>query len=200
MSLLEMLSQQLGSDAVQQISQQIGADPGSTSKAISGALPMLVTALDRNTNDAGGAQALAGALDRDHDGSILDDVVGFLGQGGNASMGAGILGHILGGRQQAGAQDAIGKMSGLNSGQVGQLLTMLAPLVLGALGKQKRQNGLDGGGLSDLLGQERQRAEAVNPGAMGMLGKLLDRDGDGQVGDELAQIGMGMLGKMFGGK
>ena len=199
MSLLETLTQQLDSNAISQLSQQIGANPQATSQAVSGALPLLVSALAKNTADSGGAQALAGALDRDHDGSILDDVVGFLGQGGNSSMGAGILGHLLGGRQ-GGAQDAIGKMSGLNGGQVGQLLTMLAPIVLGALGKQKRSQGLDGGGLADLLGGERQKAEQVEPGAMGMLGRLLDSDGDGQVGDDLAKIGIGMLGKMFGGK
>lgn len=198
MSLLEMISQQLDSGAIDSLSKQIGADPGATSKAVSGALPMLVSALANNSSQSGGAQALLGALDRDHDGSVLDDVAGFLGKG-ETSIGAGILGHVLGGKQ-APASDALGRMSGLQSGQSSQLLALLAPLVLGALGKQKRSQGLDAGGLSDLLGGERRRAEQAEPGAMGMLTKLLDKDGDGSVGDELAEMGMGMLGKMFGGK
>ena len=200
MSLLDLISQQLDSGAIAKLSQQIGADEAATSKALSGALPMMVSALAKNTQSSGGANALLGALDRDHDGSVLDDVMGFLGQGGqSASLGEGILRHMLGGRQ-APAQDAIGRMSGLDAGQVGQLLSLLAPLVLGALGKQKQQKGLDAGGLSDLLGGERRRAEEAEPNAMGMLGKLIDSDGDGEVGDDLARIGMGMLGKMFGGK
>ena len=198
MSLLEMISQQLDDRAVRTMSDQIGASPDATQKAVSTAVPLLVSALAKNSTDRSGAQSLLGALDRDHDGSVLDDVVGFLGRG-ETSQGDGILGHVLGGRQ-APAKDAIGRMSGLDKGQVGQLLAMLAPLVLGALGRQKRAGGLDAGGLSDLLGGERKRVEQEEPGAMGMLGKLLDSDGDGRVGDDLAELGMGMLGKMFGGK
>ena len=198
MSLLEMISKQLDAGAIASLSQQIGANPEATSKAVSGALPMMVSALAKNSSDSGGASALLGALDRDHDGSVLDDVMGFLGKG-ETSMGEGILRHVLGGRQ-APANDAIGKMSGLNSGQIGQLMSLLAPLVLGALGKQKRDQGLDAGGLSDLLGGEQRRAERAEPGVMGMLGKLLDKDGDGSMGDELAEMGMGMLGNLFGGK
>ena len=48
MSLLDMLQQRLGGDAVSQISQQLGTDPGTTQTAIAAALPMLVGALARN--------------------------------------------------------------------------------------------------------------------------------------------------------
>ena len=200
MSLLELLSQQIGGDAVQQISQQVGADEQATSKAVSAALPLLVTALAKNSNNQQGAASLLGALDRDHDGSVLDDVVGFLGNsGGGGGAGGAILGHILGGRQ-SGAEAAIGQASGLNSGQVGQILAMLAPLVMGALGKQKRSSGLDVGGLSDLLQGERRRVTEAQPGSMDIFSQMLDSDGDGDVKDDLAKIGMGMLGKMFGGR
>lgn len=197
MSLLQLLQQQIDGNAVRQISHQVGADEQATSKAVSTALPLLVTALAKNSNDQQGAASLLGALDRDHDGSVLDDVVGFLGGGGGA--GGAILGHILGGRQ-SGAEQAIGKASGLNSGQVGQILAMLAPIVMGALGKQKRASGLDLGGLSDLLQGERRQVERAQPEGMDFLGKILDSDGDGEVSDDLAKIGMGMLGKMFGGR
>lgn len=204
MSLLELLSQQIGGDAVQQISRQVGADEQATSKAVSTALPLLVTALAKNSNDQQGAASLLGALDRDHDGSVLDDVMGFLGNsggGGAAGGGAGaaILGHILGGRQ-SGAESAIGQASGLNSGQVGQILAMLAPLVMGALGKQKRSSGLDVGGLSDLLQGERKQVERAQPEGMDIFSRMLDSDGDGDVKDDIAKIGMGMLGKMFSGR
>lgn len=200
MSILEMLSQQLDGNAIQQISRQVGADPDATAKAVSGALPMLVTALAKNSADTQGASSLAGALDRDHDGSILDDVAGFLGGGqSGGGLGGAILGHILGGRQ-TGAQDAIGKMSGLNGSQVGQILAMLAPLVMGALGRQKQQSGMGASDISDLLRGEQRQAEKAAPDAMGMLGQLLDSNNDGSVGDDLARMGMGMLGNLLGGR
>ena len=201
MSLLELLGQQIDDKAIQNISQQVGASPEATSRAVSGALPMLVTALANNASSGQGANALASALDRDHDGSILDDVAGFLGGGGGGGGGVGgaILGHILGGRQ-GNAEQALGKMSGLESGQIGQILTMLAPLVMGALSRQKQQNGIDAGGLGDLLAGERRQAEKAAPDAMGVLGSLLDSNNDGNVGDDLARLGMGVLGNLFGGK
>jgi hypothetical protein len=200
MSLLDQLTQQLDGDAIRQISQQVGADEGAVSKAVSGGLPLLVSALARNSSDQGGASALLGALDRDHDGSVLDDVMGFLGGGGASSAGAPILKHVLGGNRQAGAETAIGKMSGLDGQKVSQILAMLAPMVLGALGRQRRQQGLDAGGLADLLGSEHRRAEKKAPEAMGLVGQLLDSDGDGQVADDLARLGTGLLGKFLGGR
>jgi hypothetical protein len=68
---------------------------------------------------------------------------------------------------------------------------MLAPLVMGALGKAQRERGLDPGGLAGMLGGEQQRAADAAPGVMGMLGKFLDRDGDGSVLDDIG----GMLNR-----
>jgi len=197
-SLLDMLGEQLGGDALHQIGRQVGAHPEATSKAVSAALPMLISAMAKNTAHEKGAGSLLGALDRDHDGSILDDVAGFLG-GGETSAGAGILGHVLGGRQ-AGVEQAIGKSSGLDAGQVGQILAMLAPVVMGALSRQRQQKGLDASGLAGLLTSERQRIETHHPHNSGILGQLLDSDGDGEIGDDLGKLGMGLLGSLFGGK
>ena len=45
------------------------------------ALPALLAALQGNAATPGGSRRCCRALDRDHDGSILDDLAGFLGQG-----------------------------------------------------------------------------------------------------------------------
>ena len=193
MSILDMLQQRLGGDAVQQISAQLGADHGTTQSAIAAALPMLVGALAQNAQNPAQAGSLATALQKDHDGSVLDDVAGYLGRGGNAADGNGILGHVLGGRTDAVAT-GLSQVSGLDPAKAGALLSMLAPLVMGALGKAQRQGGLDPGALAGMLGGEHQRAMAAAPGVMGMLGKFLDRDGDGSVLDDLG----GMLGKTLG--
>ncbi|MEM1204701.1 MAG: DUF937 domain-containing protein [Acidobacteriota bacterium] len=197
MSILEMLGQQLDAGALQQMSQKLGTDPSTTSNAVSAALPMLMGALAKNSAEPQGAAALAGALDRDHDGSVLDDLAGFLGGGNAESIGGGILRHMLGGRPTA-AADAVGQASGLDAGKASQLLAMLAPLVMGALGKQKRGGSLDPGGLAGMLAQERGRVESQPGGSI--LTQILDRDGDGQVGDDIASLGAGLLGGLLGGK
>jgi hypothetical protein len=192
MGLLDMLQQQLGGNAVQQISQQLGTDHSATESAIQAALPMLVGALARNAKDPAQAGALANALSRDHDGSILDNVTGYLSQGGTGA-GDSILGHVLGGNRQSVAT-GLGQVSGLDPAKAGMLLSLLAPLVMGALGRAQRSGNLDPGGLAGMLGAEHQSAAAAAPGVMGMLSRFLDRDGDGSVMDDIG----GMLGKLRG--
>ncbi len=189
--LTEMLMRQLGGSAISQISNKIGADPGTTSKAMAIAVPLLIAALARNSSTPAGAQALNQAVARDHDGSILDDLGGFFGNT-QAANGAGILGHLLGDRRND-AENGLAQNTGLDAGAAGQLLETLAPLVMGALGKTQQQQGLDANGLSAYLGDQQQQAQAASPDVMGMLGNLLDSNQDGSVLDDVSRL----AGKIF---
>lgn len=191
MALLDMLHQRLGSDAVHQISNRIGADPGTTGNAIDAALPLLISAMARNAGDSNQAQSLDRAVSEDHDGSILDDVPGYVGRA-SEKPGAGILRHVLGGRQQS-VQQGLSQATGLEPGKAGTLLTMLAPLVMGAIGRTKRENSLDAGGLSTLLTGEQEHLKQSAPGVMGALNRFLDQDNDGSIMDDVS----GLLGKAF---
>ena len=195
-SLLEMLAGQLGGDNLSMISKQLGADEQTTKSAMGAALPMLIGALSRNGADEKGAQGIMGALEKDnHDGSILDNLGDFLGNKkyDEPRSGAGILGHILGGKQERVAQ-GVSKTSGLSSDATGQLMKMLAPMVLGALGKQKKSAGLGVGDLMGFLGGEKKAVEQDGGGSL--IGRMLDQDGDGDfdMGD-MAKVAMG---KLFG--
>lgn len=198
MDLIDLLQSQLSGNVLDQLSNQIGEEKEKTEVATSGIISMLTTALAKNAASPDGASALANALDTDHDGSILDNIGDLL--GGNmtnnrAANGAGILRHVLGGKQ-GNAIDMISKMSGLNSAKTGNLMTMLAPIVLGMLGKQKKANNMDQSGLSDMLSRSVNSASSKRQ-EMGLLGKLLDRDGDGSVMDDIAGLGMKTLGNLF---
>lgn len=192
MSVLEMIQQKLGGQAVEQISRRIGADTGTTGNAIDAALPLLLAAMARNTKDDSQARSLDAAVSQDHDGSVLDDVPGYLNQE-QTGAGAGILRHVLGGKQ-ATVQQGLGQATGLGAGQTGQLLTMLAPLVMGALGRARQERGLNAGGLSGLLSGESNNLRQSAPGVMNTVGRFLDQDGDGSVIDDVG----GMLGKALG--
>jgi hypothetical protein len=194
-ALLESLGPLLQGDATRQVSRQLGIGEAQAGTAIQAAVPLLVGALQRQSASPTGLDALAGALDRDHDGSILDDIGGFLGGGGSAA-GGGILGHVLGSRQDNVAA-SLGRSTGLDAGQAVQLLALLAPLVMGALGRAKRQGPAGSGGLADILGGATRRMDERSPGLASSLGRMLDADGDGSPVDDLAQIA-GTLGSLFG--
>jgi hypothetical protein len=189
--LMTILSHAISGGALQSISRTIGANSDETSKAIAAAIPILVGALDRNTDHPAGADALARALQRDHDGSILDDLGAFLGSG-KFDDGADILGHVLGGKRQS-VETGLSKASGLDMGSVAKLLPILAPIVLGAVGRMQRQQRLDPSGLSNVLAAERRRALQAHPQAMGALESLLDTNHDGQVIDDVVKIGSSLL-------
>jgi hypothetical protein len=190
--LTEMLTQQLAGSAISQISSKIGADQGTTGKAVAIAIPLLISALARNSSTPEGAQALNQAVAKDHDGSILDNLMGFLGNTQSAN-GSGILGHVLGGRRND-VETGLAQTTGLAPSAAGQLLETVAPLVMGALGKTQQQQGLDADGLSAFLGSQNQQAQSASPDLMGMLGSFLDSNNDGSVMDDVGR----MAGKLFG--
>jgi hypothetical protein len=193
LSLLDLVNQQLDDHAVTQLSQQLGVDAQTTRQAVPAALTALLGGLSHNAAQPAGAQELLGALAKDHDGSILDNFSGALANPQLGQQGSSILGHIFGGHRPA-VESQVGHSAGLNAATAGRLLILLAPFVLGALGRMKREKGLDQGGLSDALGQERQKVEQAHPQHGGLLNSILDRNHDGHVLDDLAGMAGGLLG------
>ena len=202
---MELLQGQLSEGMLDQLSQQIGgADKQQTAAAASGIISTLMGGLAKNASTDEGANALNNALERDHDGSIMDDIMGMLSgnsQPQNQKMlnGAGIIKHVLGNKTN-GAIDMISKMSGLNSNSTGSLMSLLAPVVMGTLGKAKKEQGLDVTGIASLLsGTVSNQKNQQNP-TMGLVTSFLDQDGDGSIIDDVAGIGMKFLGGLFGRK
>ena len=200
-SLTQDLAAQLQGAPAQQVAHQLGIDPAQASTAIGTALPLLLGALGRNASQPEGAQALFGALQNDHAGMDIGSVLGAVLGGGQSRQtdGDGILGHIFGGQQQR-AQAGIAQATGLQGGQASQLLKILAPIVMAYLAK--RMFSQSGGAqqaspdvLGQVLGQEHAQIRQQGGAGSGLLGAVLDQDGDGQLGlGDLLKMGGGMLG------
>lgn len=203
MSILEILNDQLDDDAIAKIGGLLGTDTKATERAITGAIPVLIGALSRNAASGDGLSSLAKAVTKDHDGSLLDNLGGFLSGGGNMGVGEAILGHVLGGRRDR-TTTGLSHATGLNAQSVMKLLAILAPIVMAALARSQRQapagppvefNPAD---LSNTLRRDSQRIETADSGLGGLLGSLLDRDGDGPM-DDIARLGTSVLGSLLGG-
>lgn len=209
-SLQDLLGQQQGTEAVDQISQNVGAEPSLVNTAIQAALPMILNGLANNASTPQGAESLNTALDEDHsDGGILGNLGGLGGLifGGQQQAppprqadAGGILGHIFGDRQGQVAQE-VSNQSGLGMGQVAQILMMLAPIVMSYLGQQKQQQNVGsdglGGLLGGLLGGGQQAAAAPSSGnpMIDMATSALDRDGDGSSLDDIASMAFNYINK-----
>src|SRR5690606_19999939 len=122
--LTDELFSQLQGAPLQQIAQQLDTSTDQARTAVEAALPLLMGALGRNAAQPQGAQALFGALQRDHAGGAGLDLGGLLGSllgggatptaPGRAGDGSAILGHIFGGALGQ-AQSGLGRATGLDS-------------------------------------------------------------------------------------
>lgn len=196
---MDLLQGQLSDNLMGTLSSSVGiGDVKKTQQASSAILSLLTNALAKNSGTPDGLSALTSALDRDHDGSYLDDLASmFMGATEKANPrttnGVGILNHLLGANQY-GAIDAISRSFGLNNSNTASLMVKLAPMVLGMLGKQKRQQNLSQNGLAGLLSNTVQNRA---PQPTSIFNRLLDADGDGSIVDEVASLGMKTLGSLF---
>jgi hypothetical protein len=192
--ILDLINQSIGGDTIKQLSGQIGADEKSTENAFSAAIPLLMGALTKNSGQQGGAESLFSALERDHDGSVLENISGLLSNPDSAN-GAGILKHLLGSRQGR-VESTLSQTSGLDAASIGKLLQIAAPLIMGALGQARKKENLDPSGLYRMLNGEMKTVEKRGVPTQGIM-SLLDSDNDGDITDDLARMGTSILGKLF---
>jgi hypothetical protein len=205
-SLQDLLGDAQGQEAVQQISQATGTDSSMVESVVQTALPHILGGLANNAATPEGAENLNNALEQ-HDGSLLDNLGGlssmiFGGQQQAApppqADGGGILGHIFGNSQGQVAQQ-VSNQTGVSTGQVAQILMMLAPIVMGYLGQQKQQQGVGADGLGGLIGGLLGGGQSQQASAGGVLGNLastmLDRDHDGSSVDDIASMAFSYLTK-----
>lgn len=190
--ILDLLNSDLGRKIVSGVAGSTKQDPKKTEGVLTMALPVLTKAMQRNAATSEGAESLMGALSKKHDGSILDNLGDLFSGGVNddvTSDGGKILGHVLG-NKQAGVQQLIGQKTNMNSGAVGNILKVAAPILMGMIGKQKqRQNVNSSDGLSGMLGGLLGGSSTQNE--QSFLEKMLDADGDGSVIDDVAGMFLG---------
>jgi hypothetical protein len=152
-----------------------------------------------------------GALSGKHDGSILDNLDGLFDGGVDQSViddGGGILKHVLGGSENN-VTNALSQKSGIDTDNVMNILKVAAPLVMGYLGKQsKEQNISDTNGMGNLLGNLVGGGSAASS-QQNMIESVLDGNNDGSILDDLAGMALntgnskkgglgGLLGSFFG--
>ena len=192
---LEALLGLLQGQDIGNLASQVGGNEGEAKNGVMAALPAMLAALGKNAGTEKGAEELNNALEKKHDGSILDNLSGYL-SNPDLKDGAGILNHLFG-NQTSNVANAVSQSSGLDTNGSMKMLQILAPILMGILGQQKKQNNLDAKGLGNLTSMLASNfgSEAGTSGIMETVTNLLDANKDGNVVDDI----MGMVGKFFGG-
>jgi len=189
---LEALLGLLQGQDLGKLAEQVGGNSAEVKNGVAAALPAILAAVNKNANNSEKAEGLNNALNQ-HDGSVLNNLGNYL-QNPDLKDGAGILGHLFGNNTQN-VVNAVSQSSGLDTQGSMKILQTLAPLVLGALGQQKKENNLDAQGIGNLTSNLAANF-AGEGGIMSMVTNLLDSNKDGNVMDDV----MGLVGKFFGSK
>ncbi|RCU44920.1 DUF937 domain-containing protein [Chryseobacterium lacus] len=195
MNLMDLLTGNAGTQVAEKAENKFGVSKNQIIALMAVAAPLIISYLRKKSEDSNEAEALNNALEKDHDGSILNDPTKVEDR---QEEGASILDHIFGG-QKSQVENSLSENTGISMSKVGPILAMLAPLIMGYIGKEKKSKDVNSGGLGDLLGgilggaQKDAQAEPSNP-LNDILGQVLG-------GGNQQQGGLGgLLGSLFGGK
>ena len=190
-ALTQIITQQLSGPASRTLAERLGISESTANTAVQVAVPLILSALARNAQEPQGAQSLHQAINEDHNGSIFDNLTGYVSNPQSVN-GAGILSHVFGGQRPA-IENNLAQATGIDQSSAGGLLETIAPLVMGAIGKTQQQEGLDASGLSNLLNNQQQQAQNNAPGAMSILNSILDQNNDGSSMDDLKRMAGGFF-------
>lgn len=194
MNISELLNSSIGQTIVKNAAGKLGMNTNEASSAVRTSLSTILAGMTRNSQSKEGAESLNKAIETKHDGSLLDNLSAMF-QGDNENLqrdGDGILEHVFGSKREVIEQN-ISKKTGVNNDKISPLLSTLAPIVMAYLSKEKQQSNARAGDLNTLLsnligGSQHSRSGG---GVMDMISGVLDKDGDGDVMDDL----LNMFGK-----
>ena len=191
MDITELLNSSIGQTIVKNVAGKLGMNSNEASSAVKTAIPTILAGMTRNSQSREGAESLNKAIESKHDGSLLENISVML-QGNTQDIqkdGDGILGHVFGNKRSV-IENNISKKTGVSNDKISPLLSTLAPIVMAYLSKEKQQSNVGAGDLNSLLsnligGPQQSR---LGGGVMDMITGVLDKDGDGDVMDDLVNM------------
>src|SRR5262249_45802401 len=147
------------------IASALGLDPAATQKAIVVAAPVIISALISYVSKPQGANKLNEVVRKQEPGMLSSwaNVIGEPGQKALIDQGASVLTSLLGGKTFSGVSQAVGQYAGIGEGGAKSLMGLVGPVVLGVLGREQRDRGLDASGLANFLTSQKNNVSASLP-------------------------------------
>lgn len=177
--LLDLLWEFTSSQAINTISKRSGVEPKIGSKIISEALPELLGHIQKNTSEAKWLENFLWALGKHEENISLSDI--------DENDGKKILGHILG-NDETSITNNISQKLGIESTQASTALKNIAPILMKKFGKAKAEWIINSTNTNDILSALSKK---------NILTNILDKDGDGDIKDDLLNMGINYLKNRF---
>jgi outer membrane protein OmpA-like peptidoglycan-associated protein len=148
----------------------LGEDSQGISKAIDAAIPTLLSSV---VNKAAVDGSTVFSIARQTaSGGVLENLSALFGGNANLlSMGSGLISGLLGNNTGV-VSSMISSYAGIKPSSATTLMSEVAPLVLGALGKHVLSNGLDAAGLGSLLSSQKDLISISIPSGLNVSGLI----------------------------
>lgn len=184
-NLVSAISRFLTPELIGKMASVSGLDRGTTQSAVGACVPAILSSLADLAAKPGGARQLADTIAEQPSG-ILSNLAQTLGTGGmSAEKGGGMLSSLLGGGVLNTLVSTLSRFVGVGEGSTRTLMGLLAPVVLGVLGREQRAAGLETGGLARMLmGQKDQISAAMPVGLSDLLSSRVRMEGSETVRPE----------------
>lgn len=178
-NLVSAISRFLTPELIGKMASVSGLDRGTTQSAVGASVPAILSSLADLAAKPGGARQLTDMIAEQPSG-MLSNLAQTLGTSSMpAEKGEGMLSSLLGGGVLNTLVSTLSRFVGIGEGSMRTLLGLLAPVVLGVLGREQRAAGLETGGLARLLmGQKDQIAAAMPVGLSDLLSSRVRMEGE----------------------
>ena len=171
LNLMDLVKSQLGSGLMSTIAGHLGESEARTQSAVDGGLASIIGGLMGSASTTQSATSLLNLLmGKQQSSTSMGDLLGMI-SGGGSSIGSliqlgGPLLKTVFGDKLGGVVDAVSSSSGASKQSTSSLLGILAPLVMGALGKTARDGGFNIGSLVGLLMGQKNHIQAAAPAGL----------------------------------
>jgi hypothetical protein len=159
MDLMDMVKGAVSKQVMGQIGGILGTDEKKTSSVFENAAGSILGGLIKKSGTPQGARDVF-EMAKKQDTGVLDKLGDLLG-GGKVpeefeKSGNNVLDGIFGGNSRGGIMATIAKVLGLDKGIMSKLMAMVAPIVMGVIGKHIKNKALDAVGLGSFLGEQKK--------------------------------------------
>lgn len=185
-NIMDLVNEHLTPDNIRAVAGMLGEDEEKTTSGLSGVITALLAALVGSLSKPESRTALNDAVDTT-DSGLIGNLAGALGGGDGKSLitnGLSLASSLFGDDKVGKLGGAISAFSGFSSDSSKSLLGVGAPMLMSMLSQKKKSEGMDSGGLVDMLmGQKENVAKAISPdlnsalSASGLLNDLIGTAG-----------------------
>ena len=171
-NLLSAVNNVLNSDFLSKAASAFGENEPDIQKAVSGAIPSVLTGLLTKADSTGGLQSILDVAKNAASSGILSNIGGLLNNSDNSFSDITSLVGNLFGDKLSGIANAIAGFSGIKHSSASSLLNSVAPAALGILGKHASESHLSTSGLASFLASQKDAILSAIPSGLNIAGAL----------------------------